>query len=69
MSASYALLVSAVEALTPEDRTTHSVYCDKCNENRKRSSRNTPRPRVKGAPQQDVRIALEDSSWQRPHAT
>jgi len=34
MSASYASLVSAVEALTPEDGTKHSVYCDKCNENR-----------------------------------
>ncbi len=34
MSASYASLVSAAEALTPEDGTKHSVYCDKCKENR-----------------------------------
>jgi hypothetical protein len=34
MSASYASLVSAAEALTPEDGTKHSVYCNKCNENR-----------------------------------
>jgi hypothetical protein len=34
MSASYASLVSAAEALTTEDGTKHSVYCDKCGENR-----------------------------------
>jgi Apea-like HEPN len=34
MSASYASLVSAAEALTPEDGTRHFVYCDKCKENR-----------------------------------
>jgi hypothetical protein len=34
MSASYASLVSAAEALTTEDSTKHSVYCDKCKENR-----------------------------------
>ena len=34
MSASYASLVSAAEALTPEDGTKHSVYCDKCKKNR-----------------------------------
>jgi hypothetical protein len=34
MSASYASLVSAAEALAPEDGTKHSVYCDKCKENR-----------------------------------
>jgi hypothetical protein len=34
MSASYASLVSAAEALTPEHGTKHSVYCDKCGENR-----------------------------------
>jgi hypothetical protein len=30
MSASYASLVSAAEALTPEDATKHPVYCDMC---------------------------------------
>jgi hypothetical protein len=34
ISASYASLVSAAEALTPEDCTKHSVYCDECKENR-----------------------------------
>ena len=34
MSASYASLVSAAEALTAEDSTRHSLYCDKCKENR-----------------------------------
>lgn len=34
MSASYASLVSAAEALTPENGTKHSVFCDKCGENR-----------------------------------
>jgi len=34
MSASYASLVSAAEALAPADRTSHSVYCDKCKKNR-----------------------------------
>jgi hypothetical protein len=34
MSASYASLVSGAEALTPEDGTKHSVYCDKCKESR-----------------------------------
>jgi hypothetical protein len=34
MSASYASLVSAAEALTPQDRTKHSLYCDECKENR-----------------------------------
>jgi hypothetical protein len=34
MSASYASLVSAAEALTPEDGTKHTGYCDKCKENR-----------------------------------
>jgi hypothetical protein len=34
MSASFASLVSAAEALTAEDGTKHSVYCDKCKENR-----------------------------------
>jgi hypothetical protein len=30
MSASFASLVSAAEALTPEDRNKHCVYCDEC---------------------------------------
>src|SRR4029450_13745569 len=34
MSASYASLVSAAEALTPEDGIKHSVYCDECKEKR-----------------------------------
>jgi hypothetical protein len=34
MSASYASLVSAAEALTPEDGTKHSVYCDECKKDR-----------------------------------
>jgi hypothetical protein len=34
MSASYASLVSAAEALTPEGGTKHLVYCDKCGKNR-----------------------------------
>ena len=34
MSASYASLVSAAEALTPEHDTRHSVYCEKCKDNR-----------------------------------
>jgi hypothetical protein len=33
MSASYASLVSAAEALTPEDGIKHSVYCDECKKN------------------------------------
>jgi len=34
VSASYASLVSAAEALTPEGGAKHSVYCDECKENR-----------------------------------
>ena len=34
ISASYASLVSAAEALTSENGTKHSVFCDKCGENR-----------------------------------
>ena len=34
MSASYASLVSAAEALTTEESSRHSVYCEQCKENR-----------------------------------